>query len=263
MINLIKRYTDLQKEELEAKMTERFGTLSQLRAHEKTSEYVCTDVLLFEGTDGGISFLTQGMGARKTSSPIGRTRCELMISMTDKSKAFSDYGMILANELGRISKLPFQSKDWSGALEIIRASGDFTRAFGYEAFILCDLQYPISVTDIKEPIHICTLVPIYQEELIWCEKNHPMCLWARLNDKYEGRESAADLKRELLIPNDIEEYEKMAYNLMLYFDLDSDELDALTDYVEASDKDFSKMGLRRLRKLVDKEIKQKSQPMTA
>ena len=230
-------YNDKQFKELENFIEENFGSHYDYIVHEIESEYVHTDTFALKSKDGNKIFVTCGMGARAMNTPFGLKRCELVIQARSRLPVTTENAMILAGELTKISKLPFREDTWLGTGHTMYASEEFKEAFGYDFFAFKKLSISANLTGIDEDIDFLILVPIYAEERQWCVNNHTLAFLDRLNEKYDGTEFNADVQREILLPEDIDEDEIDDDNFMTVLGIDSPTFNKLCEYiVTANDK---------------------------
>jgi hypothetical protein len=203
-----------------------------------------------ENTDR--TFVTFGMGARKMNTPNNAKRCELVMSATSDIEIPSKESFIISNELTRISKFPFREDTWLGTGHTMDASEQFKEAFGYDFFAFKKLSLSANLTGIDENIDFLLLVPIYEAEREWCVKNHTLAFLDQLDDKYEGAEFNADFKREVFLPEDIDEDEIDDYNFMTVLGIDAPTFNKLCEYiVAANDK-----GIEITNETIDSWIKE-------
>ena len=229
-------YNDKQFEELETYIEKNFGSHYDYIVHEMTSEYVHTDTFVVKSKDGNKTFVTCGMGARAMNTPFGFKRCELVIQARSRLPVTSETAMILAGELTKISKLPFREETWLGTGHTIDVSKKFKEAFGYDYIAFMKLPHSASLTGIKEDVGFLLAIPIYEEEQEWCVKNHTLAFLEKLNEKFEGKELYADFKRELFIPEPLDEDEMCDYNVMTVLGIDKPTLRKLCDYFDEQEQ---------------------------
>ena len=229
-------YNDKQFEELETYIEENFGSHYDYIVHEIESEYVHTDTFVVKSKDGDKIFVTCGMGARAMNTPFGFKRCELAIQARSRLPVTSENAMILAGELAKISKFPFCEETWFGTGHTMDVSKKFKEAFGYDYIAFMKLPHSASITGIKEDIEFLLAVPIYEAEREWCVENHTLAFLEKLNKKFEGKEVYADFKRELFIPEPLDEDELYEYNVMTVLGIDKPTLQKLCDYLDEQEQ---------------------------
>ncbi len=229
-------YTDKQFEELENFIEENFGSHYDYIVHETTSEYVHTDTFALKSKDGNKIFVTCGMGARAMNTPFGLKRCELVMHARSRLPVTSETAMILAGELTKISKFPFREETWLGTGHTMDVSKKFKEAFGYDYVAFMELPHSASLTGIKEDVDFLLAIPIYEAEREWCVENHTLAFLEKLNEKFEGKELYADFKRELFIPEPLDEDELYDYNVMTVLGIDKPTLQKLCDYLDEQDQ---------------------------
>lgn len=229
-------YTDKQFEELETYIEENFGSHYDYIAHELTSEYVHTDTFALKSKDGDKIFVTCGMGAREMNTPFGLKRCELVMHARSRLPVTSETAMILAGELTKISKFPFREETWLGTGHTMDVSKKFKETFGYDYVAFMKLPHSASITGIKEDVDFLLAIPIYEEEREWCVENHTLAFLEKLNKKFEGKELYADCKRELFIPEPLDEDEMYDYNVMTVLGIDKPTLQKLCDYLDEQEQ---------------------------
>lgn len=174
-----------------------------------------------------------------------------MMYATRDMEVPSKESFIISDELFRISKFPFREDTWLGTGHTMDASKEFKEAFGYDFFALKKLSLSVNLTGIDEDIDFLLLVPIYEAEREWCVNNHTLAFLDQLNEKYDGKEFNIDFKRELFIPEDIDEAEIDDYHMMTYFGIDSPTFHKLCEYiVAANDK-----GIEITNETIDSWIK--------
>ena len=229
-------YTDKQFEELEKHLEENFGSHYDYIVHEIESEYVHTDTFALKTNDGDKIFVTCGMGARAMETPYGCRRCELVMHARNRLPVTSETAMILAGELTKISKFPFREETWLGTGHTMDVSKKFKETFGYDYVAFMKLPHSASLTGIKEDVDFLLAIPIYEEEREWCVENHTLAFLEKLNEKFEGKELDADCKRELFIPEPLDEDELYDYNVMTVLGIDKPTLQKLCDYLDEQDQ---------------------------
>lgn len=229
-------YTDKQFEELENFTKENFGSHYDYVVHEITSEYVHTDTFLLKSLCGEKIFVTCGMGARQMKTPNGFSRCELVMKASKKIISTRHEGMILASELTRISKFPFRKDTWLGNGHTIDASEEFKAAFGYDYFAFMKLPISAELSGMKENIDFLLVVPIYEAEREWCVENYTLAFLEKLNEKYNGKEVYADFKREIFIPDNLDEEELADFGAMTALGINKQTLQKLCEYLELQEK---------------------------
>lgn len=224
-------YNQVQSEEIQQFISDHFGKGGGYVAHEIKSEYVHTDTMLIAPKNTDRTFVTFGMGAGKMNTPNNAKRCELVMYATSDIEIPSKESFIISNELTRISKFPFREDTWLGTGHTMDASEEFKKNFGYDFFAFKKLSMSANLTGIDEDIDFLLLVPIYEEEREWCVNNHTLAFLDRLNEKYDGAEFNADFKREVFLPEDIDEDEIDDYNFMTVLGIDAPTFNKLCEYI--------------------------------
>lgn len=247
-------YTDKQFEELENFIEENFGSHYDYIVHELTSEYIHTDTFLLKSLCGEKIFVTCGMGARTMTTPNGFIRCELIMKASKKFVSTRKEGMILASELTRISKFPFREDTWLGTGHTIDVSKEFRETFGYDFFAFMKLPISAELSGMKENINFLLVIPMYEAEREWCVKNHTLAFLEKLNEKHKGKEVYADFKREIFIPDDLDEEELADYGAMTALGIDKQTLQKLCDFLEVQEKN----GIEITYDMIGKWVKENS-----
>ena len=145
---------------------EEFGK-SVYSCHEIHSEYVHTDIAVFQPDDDNRTIVTLGMGARETASPLPDfRRVELMLMGTPRDNDPDEETIIACAELQNLSKYPFRNDTWFGPGHTINVSKKFKDAFGYS--FLFFVQYPrgLQVDDVGN-VSFLLGIPIYDDEREW------------------------------------------------------------------------------------------------
>jgi hypothetical protein len=207
---LLHEYSSEQMDAVMEFIEEKFGkgerTDGGWVAHELTSEYVHTDVVITENDDYQ-HFVTCGMGVRKMPNcmPFGDKafkRIELFFAGS-KERIFTDYEKrVLAGELCRITKYPFRNNTFFGPGHTIDASTQFKELFGYDYFLFYGPFEELSVDGLGD-VYFLTLIPIYEAEREWMVNNNSFAwLFAFFNS--EDWDLVVDKEREVFIPNEEE-----------------------------------------------------------
>lgn len=230
-------YNSKQSEEIENYICSKFNGDVAVIAHEIKSEYVHTDTMVLADDGNSRTFVTFGMGARKMDTPLGNKRCELVMSTSKDIDVKSKEAFIIAGELARISKYPFKEETWFGTGHTFNASKEFKETFGFEYFAFWKMPFCANLTGIKEDIEFFFLFPIYEEERQWCVNNHTLALLDRLHKMYDSEQGNVDFKRDVLIPEDLDEDEMYDYNTMLHLDIDSSTYYSLCEYLANCNKE--------------------------
>ncbi len=225
-------YNDIQLKEIEEYIEDNFGSQFPCLVHEIVSAYVHTDTFLIKTKEGQSAFVTCGMGAREMNTPNNFKRCELVMQAGKDFVPTSEQALILAGELVRISKFPFREKTWLGTGHTMDASEKFKETFGFDYFAFVKLPLSTKLTGMKNDINFLMAVPIYEEERQWCVNNHTLAFLDKLNEKYNGKQLCADFKRDVFIPNDLDECEFIDYDMMTTLGIDRETLKRLSDYLE-------------------------------
>ena len=244
-----------QLEEIQENITTFFGDAVSHIVHEIKSEYVHTDIMVLAPQGKKRTFVTFGMGARSMETPLGTKRCELVMAATEKLDCPSEKLSIIAAELVRISKVPFENDTWFGGGHTIKASKQFEEAFGYQAFAFRPPLYTASLSGLEEKIDFLVLVPIKEEERQWCIDNHTLALVDQLNEAYEGAEFDVDFKRDLFLPPAMEEDEIDDYHMMSFFGVDKATYQKLLDCVDRAAENGVEITKEWIENLVRDQLK--------
>ena len=137
-------------------------------AHELVSEYVHTDVGVYESEEGIRTFATFGMGARETNSPLREfRRVELLLTAAPKEEDEPEINTrILCSELQHLSKFPFKENTWFGPGHTVNASETFRETFGYSFFFFLQYHHSLEVKRVGE-VRFLLAIPIYEDEREW------------------------------------------------------------------------------------------------
>ncbi len=141
------------------------GTIVSI-AHEVKSEYIHSDVYIID-EGNGLRFATVGMGARQMNAPPGFPNSIELFLMTTKNLIKNQVQRLIldvANQLVRISKMPWEEDSWIGRYHTIDANDKIKELFGYGGFIVVPTNQS-KLLDCGDEIHLFQLVPIYQSEM--------------------------------------------------------------------------------------------------
>lgn len=192
-------YTQEQADKLQSFITKTFGLCKEdMIAHEISSEYVHTDVHIVAPQEDGRTFVTSGMGARQSRSPLpdyGRT--ELILCTSAQLDPCGHQARVIAAELCRLSKLPFRENTWFGPGHTIDASSTFSDTFGFEFFLFLDSGHATRLPEIGK-VGFLTAIPIYQSEWDWIVKNDSFAFIDLLYGEYGDDMFFADMYRKPL-----------------------------------------------------------------
>lgn len=245
-------YTEEQLSELEAFTENNIGSHYDGVMHEIVSEYVHSDVFAVKRC-GFKAFVTRGMGARAMNSPTKTKRCELMLSLSEKTPVESKESVCVAAELTRMSKFPFKENTWFGNGHTMDTSKQFREIFGYSFLAFRKIKDEAKLSEIDEKINFLEAIPIYEEERNWCVENSTNVLIDRLYEKYGDDITRADFKREMLLP-EVTEDELFDYQLMSVFGIDFNTLQKLYDYIEECEEKGIELEYEDIEKWVTKNI---------
>ena len=236
MKNKLYLYNENQKAAVEEFYENEFGCTNGSLFHEIKSEYVHTDTYVIKSDTGDVQFITCGMSAREMDAPDRFKRCEIAMVASKSFDETSTEGMTLVSELVRISKFPFENDTWLGKGHTVGASDDFKKVFGYDAFAFKKSPKCIKIPQSDEVVNLLVLIPIYKEEREWCMKNHTLGLLEELNQDLNGNEIYADVKREMIIPEDLTQDEIEDYDFTIIFDTDKETFIKLCEFIEKQEQ---------------------------
>ena len=199
-------YTPEQIDSVMDFIEEKFGGGGKRRgqvAHEITSEYIHTDVVITRNKDYQ-HFVTCGMGVREMRNWVIMAeeelkRLELFFILSRKYKLSEKDKLILCGELTRITKYPFRNNAFFGPGHTIDASKEFKERFNYSYFLFFVPVEKMCVENIGD-VHFIPLIPIYEEEREWMVKNDSF-EWLLGAVKALDDIFKIDNKREVFIPN--------------------------------------------------------------
>ena len=89
----------------------------------------------------------------------------------------------MANEIIRLTKLPFSNNTWFGPGHTVNTSEAFQKAFGYDYFLFAYSGFSVEVSDIGT-INYLTLIPLYENERNFIAENGDTEYLEKLLDKY-------------------------------------------------------------------------------
>ncbi len=210
--------------------------------HEIQSEYIHTDVKIYNADEQRRTFVTCGMSARNMSSPDEMPcRTELVMHASPQLDNTKD-GLLAAKELTRMSKFPFRNDTWFGEGHTINLSPAFHERFGFDAVVFADILDPYELNGVGE-VRFLNIVPIYNEELEWIKKNNPFTFLDILYMHVGDTMFNIDSRREPLIP-DVDETE---WDLMRSLNITKNALLRLKEYLEKLEKcgediDYDRIG---------------------
>lgn len=238
-------YSDTQFEELEEFVGEKFGSHYDYVVHEITSEYVHTDTFIIKKHTGEKQFITCGMGARKMNTPLTLNnfkRCELVMMASTGFAVTCKEAMTLVAELVRISEVTFREDSWQSSGLTIDASREFKETFGFSHFAFVRLPHSVKLSGIDEHINFLLAVPIYEEEHKWTARYYPFAFLDKLQEKYNGKELYVDLKREVFIPDALDEDEFYDYSTRTILGIDKPTRLKVYEYIEEQKKKGNKVS---------------------
>lgn len=185
MIALPTMYTPEQLMEIENYITDNFGSNeTDYIAHEIESNYVHTDILIIDNPKDLKVITSIGMGARQMNVPNDSFQnIEIMGFASKKLKLKSKEELILANEIIRLTKLPFSNNTWFGPGHTVNASESFKKAFGYDYFLFAYSGFSHEVSNIGT-IKFLTLIPLYENERNFIVENGDTEYLEKLLDEY-------------------------------------------------------------------------------
>lgn len=200
-------YTPSQMQQVMDFIEENFGGDAEegesYIAHEFISQYIHTDVVM-TANDENKHFVTCGMGVKKMPNckafidkPLDRIEV-LFCAAKDKEFSLHEKG-VLAGELCRVSKYPFEKNTFFGPGHTINASEAFKKAFGYDYFVFFLPLTELSVDGIGD-VSFLPLIPIYEEEREWMVENDSF-EWMRAAGERIYEALLVGEKREAIVPN--------------------------------------------------------------
>ncbi len=160
-------YDEIQLREIQDHIDLHWGESKNggMICRETVSEYVRTDVQMLGGEGEEKAFVTFGAGARKTRSPLpafGRVEYVMYAS-----KGLSaGRAPLAAAELQSLGKYPFRNDTWFGPGHTVKASGAFSKEFGYRYFLFIETCQAARLSRIGE-VNFLVAVPVYEEERDW------------------------------------------------------------------------------------------------
>ena len=104
------------------------------------------------------------------------------------------------------------------------------------AFAFTKSPKSINIPQSDEVVNLLVLIPIYKEEREWCMKNHTLGLLEELNQDLNGNEIYADVKREMVIPEDLTQNEIEDYDFTIIFDADKETFIKLCEFIEKQEQ---------------------------
>ncbi len=185
MIELPTMYTPEQLMEIENYIATNFGSnATDYVAHEIESKYVHTDILIIDNPKDLKVITSIGMGARRMDAPNDSFQnIEIMGFASKKLKLKSKDELLLANEIIRLTKLPFSNNTWFGPGHTVNASRKFQEVFGYDYFLLAYSGFSVEISDIGN-INFLTLIPLYENERNFIVENGDTEYLEKLVDEY-------------------------------------------------------------------------------
>lgn len=178
MIALPTMYTPEQLMEIENYIATNFGSNeTDYIAHEIESKYVHTDILIIDNPKDLKVITSIGMGARQMVAPNDSFQnIEIIGFASKKLKLKSKEELILANEIIRLTKLPFSNNACFGPGHTVNASEAFQKAFGYDYFLFAYSGFSVDVSDIGN-INYLTLIPLMKTKEILSLKIMILNIW--------------------------------------------------------------------------------------
>ena len=181
----------------------RFGEDDGGIFHEKTSEYVHTDIEVIAPDKEERTYVTFGMGARPMSSPLEDfQQAELVMFASPALDPYKEQSFILAGELTALSKFPFRNDTWLGPGHTIDASDKFREAFGFDAFLF-GLAESTELPKIGK-VNFLYVIPIYQAERDWIMENGSFVFLDAMGEALGDETLWADVPRAPFIPTPAE-----------------------------------------------------------
>lgn len=197
-----KEYTPKQMDEIQEFIEENFGEIEYI-AHEIESTYVHTDTAIVKDFEGAGAVITFGMGAKKSYSPLEEFKHTELIAYVSPDFDFkSKKGLIFANEISGLTKVPFRDNTWFGTGHTIPTSKKFKENFGYDAFLMIKISQTCFIKGIGD-ISFLLMIPVYADERQWMIDNNSMEYFKNMNRVFEADDALfCDIERRHYIPSE-------------------------------------------------------------
>ncbi len=232
MKNKVVTLTPEQQENIQNYISQNFGDAGGFIAHEIESEFVHTDVLIIAPEDSTKTYVTFGMSAIPTASPLKEfERTELVISASKDFGTMSSDGMLLAQELTNKSKYPFRYDSWFGAGHTIDVSEGIKEKFGFDYFAFWDLGMHENIKGIGT-VSFLALVPVYSDEYEWIVENNTAIYLELLYEKFGDKIFNIDMPREHFIP----EEDGNTTMIMKMLNIDKETYERLAEFLEDAEE---------------------------
>lgn len=199
-------YTPEQMEKICDRIRRHFGGDGEdgMIAHELRSEFVHTDTMILAPKGEIRTFVTFGMGAGATASPLPEfQRIELVLSASAALEVPGTEAFQLASELTDTGKYPFREDSWFGPGHTINVSRSFKERFGFGYFLFLDAEFSVRLEGVGT-VRFLRLVPIYDEEREWIVLHDGFAFARLLYDAYGEDIFLADSGRPPLVPEGAE-----------------------------------------------------------
>ncbi len=231
-------YTEKQRNEVQEHITSAYaiGDCGEgCIAHEITSEYVHSDVLVQKNEDGEIVFGSFGMGAREMNCPRPNyERAELVMHASPDIEVQTTECFDLANTVVNMTKYPFLNDTWFGTGHTVDANSSYKEKYGYDCFALLEMADPADVTDLGM-VHFLTMIPIYEDEREWIMENGTFEYLELLFEEYGEAALYADKPREHFIPDKEKTDEIFMRNVMNCLGIDEETFHELNSFLMESE----------------------------
>lgn len=202
-------------------------------AHEITSQYVHSDVMLKKNTDGEMVYASFGMGAREMNCPrAGYERAELIMHASPEIEMKTEKNIKLASTVVNMTKYPFLNSTWFGTGHTVDAHPKYKKKFGFDAFALLEMSDPADITDLGT-VHFLTMIPIYDDERDWIMENGTFEYLELLFEEFGEEALYADKPREHFIPDEEQTENIFMKNFMNMFDIDEETYYRFVDFIES------------------------------
>ncbi len=218
-------YTEKQMEEAQFYIESTFCSENGgegMIAHEITSEYVHSDVLVHKNADGKMVYASFGMGAREMNCPReGYERAELVMHASPETEIQTEKNMMLANTIVNMTKYPFLNDTWFGTGHTVDVNSSFRNEFGFDAFALLEMSEPCYMQDLGT-VHFLTMIPIYKDERDWIIENGTFEYLELLFEEFGEEALYADKPRAHFVPDEEQTEEVYMRSVMNALGIDED-----------------------------------------
>lgn len=196
-----KEYTPKQMEKIQEFIEETFGEIEYI-THEIESKYVHTDAAVIKDFEGAGGIVTFGMGAEESYSPLDEFKhTELIAYVSPEFDFKTEEGLILANELIGLTKVPFRDNTWFGMGHTVPTSKKFKEHFGYDAFLMAKISQTCQIKGVGD-VSFLLMIPIYNDERQWMIDNDSMDYFRYMNQTLDADDALfCDKERGHFIPD--------------------------------------------------------------